>query len=184
MVPVLKPEKTILLVAHSNTIRALVSHLDQVPEDQIPNIHIPNGVPCVYQFSKDGATVLPRLENDFGGTRGHWLFSVENQRRLRNKIGGTSSFFQSIFDAWDVNGDGVLTREEIVTGLRQLMGGDDIAVRFIAAKLLERIDMEGSATLDPQQFYHFAAAVYRKNYLPGFMKVTVAKEEGKTGLFI
>lgn len=41
IVPTLEPEKTVLIAAHSNTIRALVAHLDAVPEDQVPNIHIP-----------------------------------------------------------------------------------------------------------------------------------------------
>jgi Ca2+-binding EF-hand superfamily protein len=106
------------------------------------------------------------LENAAGGTRGHWLFSYENQERLRNKIGVTSSFIQSIFDAWDLNGDGVLSLEEIQTGLRQIMGGEDIVISFVAAKILEEIDKDGSATLSPSEFGEFAATVYEK-YAPG-----------------
>jgi EF-hand domain len=113
---------------------------------------IRNSVPCVYQFTEAGAQVLRRVENAAGGTHGHWLFSVENQERLRSKIGGTDSFIQSIFDAWDTNGDGVLSLEEIATGLRQLMGSEDIAISFVAAKILEAIDMDGSSTLTPEEF--------------------------------
>lgn len=168
IVPTLQPGKTILIAAHSNTIRALVAHLDEVPEEDVPNIHIPNSVPCVYRFCKAGSNVLPKQQNAAGGTHGHWLFSLENQERLRKKIGGTGSFIQSIFDAWDTNGDGVLSLEEIENGLREIMGGEDIAIQFVAAKILEQIDMDGSSTLSPKEFQHFAVAVYDK-YMPGFM---------------
>jgi Histidine phosphatase superfamily (branch 1)/EF-hand domain len=166
IVPEIRPEKTILIVAHSNTLRALVAHLDEVPEEGVPNIHIPNSVPCIYRFCEAGNHALPLLENAAGGTRGHWLFSYENQERLRNKIGVTGSFMQSIFDAWDLNGDGALSLEEIQTGLRQIMGGEDVVISFTAAKILEEISKDGSATVSSEEFREFAAAVYQK-YAPG-----------------
>ena len=167
--PTVKPGKTILIAAHSNTIRALVAHLDDVPEDKISNLHIPNSVPCVYRFDSEGNSVLPPLENAAGGTRGHWLFSVENMERLKDKIGGTGSFLQSVFDAWDTNGDGELSKEEIKAGLRQIMGGEDIAISFAAAKILEEIAIdEGAATLKPEEFQRYASSVYEK-YMPGFL---------------
>ena len=156
-------------MSSSSSVRALVAHLDEVPEEQVPNLRIPNSVPCVYQFNKEGVPVLPKLENAAGGTRGHWMFSVENQERLRSKIGGTDAFVHSIFDAWDTNGDGVLTLEELQTGLRQIMGGEDLAINFVAAKILEEIDRDGSATLDPGEFRKYALTAYHK-YLPGFME--------------
>lgn len=168
ILPTLQPGKTILIAAHSNTLRALVAHLDDVPEDQISNLHIPNSVPCIYRFNEDGTSVLPKLENSAGATRGHWLFSLENQARLRSKIGGTGSFLQSVFDAWDTNGDGVLSLEEIETGLRQIMGGEDIAITFVAAKILEEIDMDGTSSLSSEEFQKYATGVYQR-YMPGFM---------------
>lgn len=111
---------------------------------------------------------MPRLENAAGGTHGHWLFSMENHERLRSKIGGSGSFIQSIFDAWDTNGDGVLSLEEIAAGLRQVMGGEDIAVSFMAAKILEEIDEDGNDCLTPDEFQQYAAVVYEK-YTPGFL---------------
>lgn len=170
IVPALEPGKNILIAAHSNTIRALVAHLDEVPEPQVPNIRIPNSVPCVYRFCEDGTPVLPKLQNMAGGTRGHWLFSAENQDRLREEIGGTGSFVQSIFDAWDTNGDGVLSLEEIQAGLRQVRRGEknNLAMNFIAGKILQEIDADGSTTLASEEFQEFAVGVYEK-YLPGFM---------------
>ena len=46
----------VLVVAHGNSIRALVKHLDLVPDDEIPGLNIPTGFPLVYEL--DGS-LLP-----------------------------------------------------------------------------------------------------------------------------
>jgi 2,3-bisphosphoglycerate-dependent phosphoglycerate mutase len=163
ILPSLVPGSNVLLVAHSNTLRVLVSHLDKVDHDKIPHIHIPNSVPCLYYLDTTGTAVSPVLDSAAGGTHGHWLFSSENHERLRDKIGGSSgSFVHAIFEAWDTNGDGVLSREEIGHGLRDLMSDDNVALGAIAAKILEEIDTDGSNTLDLREFETFAVAVFRK----------------------
>jgi hypothetical protein len=130
-------------------------------------------------FDKERKPALPLLENSAGGTRGHWLLSVNNIQRLRSKIGGTSSFIQSIFDAWDTNGDGVLSREEIKTGLSQLMRSSDIPVRFIAAKIMEEVDMDTIAVVNPDEFHEFAARVTRKFMLDIANGAVVKKDQMK-----
>ena len=37
-----------IIVAHGNSLRALVKHLDKIPDDQIPDLNIPTGVPLIY----------------------------------------------------------------------------------------------------------------------------------------
>ena len=39
-----------LLVAHGNSIRALVKYLDGISDDDIVELNIPTGVPLVYEF--------------------------------------------------------------------------------------------------------------------------------------
>ena len=39
--------------AHGNTLRALVKHLDDIPEDVIANLNIPTSVPLVYELDDD-----------------------------------------------------------------------------------------------------------------------------------
>lgn len=46
----LKAEKKILIVAHGNSLRALVKHLDNVSEEEILKLNIPTGVPLVYEL--------------------------------------------------------------------------------------------------------------------------------------
>ena len=40
-------------MAHGNSIRALVKHLDKVSDDGISEINIPTGIPLVYELDKN-----------------------------------------------------------------------------------------------------------------------------------
>lgn len=39
-----------LIVAHGSSLRALIKYLDQIPDDQIDKVEVPNGKPILYQF--------------------------------------------------------------------------------------------------------------------------------------
>lgn len=45
--------KRVLLVAHGNTLRALVKHLDNVSDKDIVGLNIPTGIPLVYELEDD-----------------------------------------------------------------------------------------------------------------------------------
>jgi len=53
IVPELKVGKTVLVVAHGNSIRALVKHLDDVSEEDIVGLNIPTGIPLVYELDDE-----------------------------------------------------------------------------------------------------------------------------------
>ena len=42
---------TVLVVAHGNSLRALVKHLDGISDDDIAELNIPTGVPLVYELN-------------------------------------------------------------------------------------------------------------------------------------
>jgi len=50
--PELKAGKNILVVAHGNSLRALVKHLDKLSGEEIVKIEIPTGVPIVYELDE------------------------------------------------------------------------------------------------------------------------------------
>jgi 2,3-bisphosphoglycerate-dependent phosphoglycerate mutase len=50
VVPDLRTGATVLVVAHGNSLRALVKHLDGVAEDEIVGVNIPTGVPLRYDL--------------------------------------------------------------------------------------------------------------------------------------
>jgi 2,3-bisphosphoglycerate-dependent phosphoglycerate mutase len=48
--PVVRRGKRVLLVAHGNSLRALVKHLDAVSDTDIVELNIPTGIPLVYEL--------------------------------------------------------------------------------------------------------------------------------------
>jgi len=46
--PALRAGRRPVIAAHGNSIRALVKYLDDVSDDDIVGLNIPNGVPLVY----------------------------------------------------------------------------------------------------------------------------------------
>jgi 2,3-bisphosphoglycerate-dependent phosphoglycerate mutase len=51
--PALKADKTVLIAAHGNSLRALVKHLDGIDEATIAELNIPTGTPLVYELDDD-----------------------------------------------------------------------------------------------------------------------------------
>jgi len=50
MAPGLRAGKRLLVAAHGNSIRALVKYLDDISDEAIVGINIPNGIPLVYEL--------------------------------------------------------------------------------------------------------------------------------------
>jgi 2,3-bisphosphoglycerate-dependent phosphoglycerate mutase len=48
--PTIASGQRVLIAAHGNSLRALVKHLDDVPESEIVGLNIPTGVPLVYEL--------------------------------------------------------------------------------------------------------------------------------------
>ncbi len=59
IVPHVHDGKTVLIVAHGNSLRALVKYLDNISDEDIIGVNIPTGVPLVYELG-DGMEVLNR----------------------------------------------------------------------------------------------------------------------------
>ncbi|MEC9485975.1 MAG: 2,3-diphosphoglycerate-dependent phosphoglycerate mutase [Prosthecochloris sp.] len=53
IVPQIKADKNVLIVAHGNSLRALVKHLDGISEEDIVGLNIPTGIPLVYELDED-----------------------------------------------------------------------------------------------------------------------------------
>lgn len=51
--PALKAGQRTLIVAHGNSIRALVKLLDQISDEDIVSLNIPNGIPLVYELDSN-----------------------------------------------------------------------------------------------------------------------------------
>jgi len=64
IVPDLRAGMTPLVVAHGNSMRALVKHLDGISEEEIVDLNIPTGVPLVYAFDSELKPMSSRYLGD------------------------------------------------------------------------------------------------------------------------
>ena len=53
LAPALKSGKRLVVAAHGNSIRALIKYLDQVSDEDIVGLNIPNGIPLVYELDAE-----------------------------------------------------------------------------------------------------------------------------------
>ncbi|KRC23486.1 2,3-diphosphoglycerate-dependent phosphoglycerate mutase [Acidovorax sp. Root217] len=51
--PAIQGGKRVVVAAHGNSIRALVKYLDNISDDAIVGLNIPNGIPLVYELDAD-----------------------------------------------------------------------------------------------------------------------------------
>lgn len=59
VVPALRASRCVLVVAHGNSLRALVKHLDAISDEAIAGVDIPTGIPLVYRLDSDLRPSLP-----------------------------------------------------------------------------------------------------------------------------
>ncbi|MBX3312529.1 MAG: phosphoglyceromutase [Microbacteriaceae bacterium] len=53
ILPDLAAGKTVLVVAHGNSLRALVKYLENISDEEITELNIPTGIPLVYEFDEN-----------------------------------------------------------------------------------------------------------------------------------
>jgi 2,3-bisphosphoglycerate-dependent phosphoglycerate mutase len=73
--PVIRTGKRVVVVAHGNTLRALVKHLDQMSDEEILGLNLPTGVPLVYE-----------LDEQLSPTRHYYLGDEEAIRAAMDKV--------------------------------------------------------------------------------------------------
>ncbi|MGD8566080.1 MAG: 2,3-diphosphoglycerate-dependent phosphoglycerate mutase [Candidatus Bathyarchaeota archaeon] len=73
--PAIKAKKRILIVAHGNSLRAIVKNLENISEEKIALLNIPTGIPLVYELTEE-------LES----LRRYYLGDPENVKKAILKI--------------------------------------------------------------------------------------------------
>ncbi len=64
IVPQIRAGKRVIIVAHGNSLRALVKYLDDVSDEDILSLNIPTGVPLVYDLDDDLRPIGSRYLGD------------------------------------------------------------------------------------------------------------------------
>ena len=73
--PAVKSGRRAIIVAHGNSLRALVKHLDNVPDKEIVSLNIPTGIPLVYE-----------LDEGLRPTRSYYLADPEELKRAMDSV--------------------------------------------------------------------------------------------------
>jgi 2,3-bisphosphoglycerate-dependent phosphoglycerate mutase len=73
--PSIKEGKKIIIAAHGNSLRALVKHLDNIPDEEIVGLNIPTGVPLVYE-----------LDNELGPIKHYYLGDQEEIEKAAKAV--------------------------------------------------------------------------------------------------
>jgi len=53
LAPMIRTGRRVLIAAHGNSLRAMVKYLDNIPDQEIPELNIPTGIPLVYELDAD-----------------------------------------------------------------------------------------------------------------------------------
>jgi 2,3-bisphosphoglycerate-dependent phosphoglycerate mutase len=72
--------KRVLIVAHGNSLRALVKYLDRVSDGDIVELNIPTGIPLVYELGEDLEPI-----------RHYYLGDAERVQKAMQTVAGQSS---------------------------------------------------------------------------------------------
>ena len=64
ILPELKTGKNVLVVAHGNSLRALIKFLENIPDEEIPNLEIETGGIYIYQIDPEGKIISTEIKKD------------------------------------------------------------------------------------------------------------------------
>ena len=64
LVPAIKSGRQVIIVAHGNSLRALVKYLDNIPDEAIVAMNIPTGIPLIYELDDNLKPIKSRYLGD------------------------------------------------------------------------------------------------------------------------
>jgi 2,3-bisphosphoglycerate-dependent phosphoglycerate mutase len=71
-----------LVVAHGNSIRAIVKTLDNLSDSEIVDVNIPTGIPLAYNITESSVEKIGYLENE------NKLLKLQKEVELQSKLNG------------------------------------------------------------------------------------------------
>ena len=63
ILPKLEEGKNVIIVAHGNSLRALVKFLENIPDNKISEVELKLGEPCVYQLDQTGKIISKEIRS-------------------------------------------------------------------------------------------------------------------------
>ena len=107
--PDLLAGRNVMVVAHGNSLRGLVKHIDGISDDEITSVSIPNGIPLVYKFERtrdyrldvqpfessslpaDDDLAQAKVRGEFLEKRGLLRAALQAESELKSRVPGALS---------------------------------------------------------------------------------------------
>jgi 2,3-bisphosphoglycerate-dependent phosphoglycerate mutase len=133
-------QRTILVAAHANTIRSLMAYFDDVPEDLVQNMYIPNSVPILYRFkTSTRQPISVKLESNHGGSHARWMLGPQNAQAIRTALNEGGTLTRAIFDAMGPGRDLYITGRDLEAGVRELMKDEGAPIDWVVLGVAKEI---------------------------------------------
>jgi len=114
----IKRGKTVLVVAHRDTLRGLSKVIDGITDKDIGDVAIPRGQPIVYKFNKDMTPIEPE-KSSLSQVNTNGLF-LENPQRLEKALAGHRKYEQAFETKEDAKKKRVNNLEKSLLKLRRV----------------------------------------------------------------
>jgi 2,3-bisphosphoglycerate-dependent phosphoglycerate mutase len=96
IIPDLLLGKTVLVVAHANSLRGVVKYIDDLSEEQITRVGIPNGIPLIFKFKVEDGKLKPialekseaPISGEFMEKKGLLRKLLEKEKELAKRVPG------------------------------------------------------------------------------------------------
>eukprot|EP00980_Cylindrotheca_fusiformis_P002685 scaffold627_cov125-Cylindrotheca_fusiformis.AAC.2 len=159
-------DRTILVVAHANSIRSLMAFFDDVPEDRVQSMYVPNSVPILYRFNT--ATREPisvKLESKYGGSHARWMLGPENFLAVREALNEGGTLTRAIFEGLGAGRDLKISGRDLELGVRELLKDDGEALDCVVMGVAKEICRD----IAPDETIHYVEFERRaQQVLSGF----------------
>jgi len=178
IVPALKRGKTVLVAAHGNSIRGLLKHLDGISDEGIMDVEVPTGIPLVYHLDADlqplhHERAVKPLSGYFLGdsdavAAAQKQVAEQSQVRYGEKetteeedrflcIGSgcvmlSNGDMRDAFDAFDTDGNGLITAAELQRAISRLSDGEEEATDAQVAEMIQAVDRNNDGQIDFGEF--------------------------------
>ncbi len=80
--PEILANKKVLIVAHGNSLRSLVKHLDKLSNEEILGLNIPTGIPLVYELNEEMEVIAKQYLGDANAIK-KAMEQVKNQAKAK-----------------------------------------------------------------------------------------------------
>lgn len=164
ILPYVKSGAKVLVVAHANTIRAMVKVVDDISDEDIRDLRIPNSIPLLYRLKRSDqngcssssgpGNLEPLGESDEWGFQGEYLTSWQRADKLLAVERSQKRVLQAVFRAIDTEDRGYITAAEFQKWATSTSGGKIMpSGSSIAQKKKAKSSLKNSLSRTDEEIY-------------------------------